>query len=176
MAENIEKGGRYNFWIVVEKADSTRCSDMWVCECRCGRRRRLSGYRLIRYKNKEEINNGCGFCESERYEGHPRIIVNGKRIPVYGAWCNMRKRCFDPKHRLYGYYGGRGIVVCDEWNESFLCFYEYVSKLPHFGEPGRSLDRIDNDKGYFPGNVRWATAKEQANNQRKRRGRSEKRE
>ena len=80
----------------------------------------------------------------------------------------MKNRCYNINCPEYKNYGGRGITICDEWRNSFVAFYDYVSKLEHFNEPGRSLDRIDNNKGYCPGNVRWATAKEQANNKRQR--------
>lgn len=164
--EKIIVGEQYNLWKVLEFVGKKE-DDIWLCECRCGRKRRMSTSKLLMYKNHAWHHNGCGYCESDRYKDHPRIIVDGARIPVYGAWCNMRKRCFDPSHKLYKHYGGRGITVCDEWMNSFLDFYNYVSKLDHYGEPGRSLDRIDNEKGYFPGNVRWATSKEQANNTRR---------
>lgn len=87
---------------------------------------------------------------------------------IYQVWQGMRKRCFYKSHKNYDCYGGRGITVCEEWNNSFQAFYEYVSELPHYGKKGYSLDRIDNDGNYEPGNVRWATQKEQCNNRRKR--------
>ena len=59
-----------------------------------------------------------------------------------------------------------GITVCDEWRNSFDAFYNHVSKLPHYGEEGRSIDRIDNDGNYEVGNVRWATRSEQNSNKR----------
>ena len=85
----------------------------------------------------------------------------------------MIQRCTNPNHASYKYYGGRGITVCKEWRNDYASFYNFVSQLEHNGEKGRSLDRINNDDGYYPGNVRWATAKEQAKNKRKRRGKSD---
>lgn len=79
------------------------------------------------------------------------------------CWSNARKRCHGEWHPQYASYGGRGIKVHEEWRNSFRNFMLYVGAKPH---PGVSLDRIDNDKGYEPGNVRWATPREQNNNRR----------
>ena len=76
----------------------------------------------------------------------------------------MRARCGNLKAPRYPAYGGRGIAVCDEWMTSFEAFYEHVGPRPE----GMSLDRINNDGNYEPGNVRWADAKQQANNRRPR--------
>ena len=79
----------------------------------------------------------------------------------------MKQRCNNPNHKGYKDYGGRGIKVFEDWEEDFQAFYDYVSKLEHFNEDGYTLDRIDNDKGYEPGNIRWATHSEQRMNQRR---------
>ena len=86
---------------------------------------------------------------------------------IYYVWSQMKNRCNNPKYKKYCDYGGRGIKVCDEWENSFQAFYEYVSQLPHYGEEGYSIDRINNDGNYEPGNVRWATKLEQRHNQRR---------
>ena len=78
----------------------------------------------------------------------------------------MIQRCTNPNQIRFKDYGGRGIKVCDEWLNSFEAFYDHVSQLPHFGEEGYSLDRINNNGNYEPGNVRWATAAEQVKNRR----------
>ena len=85
-------------------------------------------------------------------------------------WQAMKQRCNNPKSKDYKNYGGRGITVCEEWSNSFESFYSYVSVLPHYGEEGFSLDRINNDGNYEPGNVRWATRKEQNCNRRSLKG------
>lgn len=85
---------------------------------------------------------------------------------IYCRWFDIKRRCNDERCAGYEDYGGRGIKVCDEWKNDFSAFYDYVSKLPHFGEEGRSIDRINNDGNYEPGNVRWATTTEQLRNRR----------
>lgn len=75
----------------------------------------------------------------------------------------MKYRCHNPNSSSYAWYGGRGIQVCDRWFK-FETFYDDVSMLPHFGDPNYTLDRIDGDGNYEPGNVRWADKFTQANN------------
>lgn len=82
-------------------------------------------------------------------------------LPEYGVWQGMRSRCNNPKNKRYSQYGGRGIRVWPEWDASFPAFYSSIGPRPG---PGYSLDRIDNSKGYEPGNVRWATNKVQSRN------------
>lgn len=88
------------------------------------------------------------------------------KTSVYRTWSHIKDRCYRENDKSYKDYGARGIAVCDEWKNSFQQFYEHVSALPHFGEIGYTLDRINNDGNYEPGNVRWATKKTQNNNRR----------
>ena len=90
-------------------------------------------------------------------------IINGKRVasPEYRLWQNIKNRCLNPKATDYRYYGGRGITVCEEWAGDFSRFLQDVGRRP---EPGLTLDRIDPDAGYAPGNVRWVGRLEQSRN------------
>lgn len=82
--------------------------------------------------------------------------------PLLGTWHMMLTRCYDPRHNGFKYYGARGITVCDQWRADFWTFVRDVGERPE----GHTLDRIDPDGNYEPGNVRWATADEQRANRR----------
>lgn len=89
--------------------------------------------------------------------------------PAYGTWLNMRQRCNNPHNPKYRLYGGRGIVICERWMQSFENFIEDMGPKP---SPEHSIDRIDGDGNYELSNCRWATKKEQATNTHGRGGKS----
>lgn len=90
--------------------------------------------------------------------------AGGKEVPEHYTWRMMVARCHNPNHKAYSLYGGRGITVCERW-------LDYANFLADMGSrpKGTSLDRIDNNKGYSPGNCRWATPSEQQKNKTKTR-------
>jgi hypothetical protein len=87
------------------------------------------------------------------------------QAPEYRIWSSAKQRCFNPASQNFQHYGGRGITMCPEWDASFEAFYAHIGPRP---SELYSLDRIDVDGHYEPGNVRWATAAEQRANQRTR--------
>lgn len=84
-----------------------------------------------------------------------------KKKPEYMVWEAMKQRCFNPNNPSYARYGGAGISMFDEWAESSVKFLEYMGPRP---SEKHSIDRIDNKKGYYPGNVQWATKAQQVRN------------
>jgi hypothetical protein len=90
------------------------------------------------------------------------IHSNGKRIasPEYRSWQMMKNRCLNPSARDYAHYGGRGINVCDRWLE----FQHFLADMGRRPTKQHTLDRVDSDGDYAPGNCRWATREEQARN------------
>ena len=94
---------------------------------------------------------------------HGLVTQGDSYRPEYQIWVVMRRRCEDVKHVSYSRYGGVGVTVCPEWRRNFAAFFSYVGPRP---TPKHTIDRIDNSKGYEPGNVRWATHKEQARNKK----------
>lgn len=144
---------------VLGKADIKKGGEIcWRCLCHCGQEFVSRGYCL-----RKGHTTSCG-CEKIRKTIERSTTHGLSNSKCYREWNEMRQRCSNPNDQSWDGYGGRGITLYPEWKNSFESFYAHVSKLPHFGEKGYSLNRIDNDGPYAPGNLEWATAVEQANN------------
>lgn len=133
----------------------------WLCPCSCGKFRVNSGSDLRSGNSKS-----CGCLRKEllgiRKYKHGCTVAR-MRTREYNSWVAMKSRCSNPNRPCYEDYGGRGIKICERWH-SFENFLADMGPRPK----GTSIDRIDNDMGYFPSNCRWATRLEQNRNQRKR--------
>jgi hypothetical protein len=137
----------------------------WVCECECGQIATVLSYRLTGGKSTM-----CKPCGQKRGTEGATTHGNARRnqwSATYHSWKAMRSRCLNPNHEHYPDYGGRGITVCDRWRGAD-CFANFLADMGERPE-GCTLDRIENDLGYFKANCHWATATQQANNQRRRR-------
>lgn len=145
---------------IVERIASRREGNKYIrarllCKCECGNEvsRREDAISTSKVPS-------CGCVKAE-------AIGNAKRkhglshSPEHNTWLGIRNRCNNPKVKAYEYYGGRGIRVCDEWNNSFEAFYRDMGAKP---TSKHSIDRLDNNGHYCKENCKWVTVKEQANN------------
>lgn len=127
----------------------------WLCKCDCG----ASTVALTANLNRSNTTS-CGcirrIASSKRATKHGLHNTN-----VYGSWISIRRRCFEKTNPAYKNYGAKGIGMDDEWAADIVSFVRDVGHPP---SDNHTLDRIDNSKGYYPDNVRWATPSEQANN------------
>jgi hypothetical protein len=116
---------------------------------------------------KKSVTRSCGCLRNGRkgeMAGNYKHGLSSSRL--YGIWNGMKHRCYNVSDINYKRYGGRGISVCNEWVNNFLAFYKYASTLDNHNNKNYSIDRIDNDGDYEPGNIRFATQLEQCENRK----------
>lgn len=137
---------------------------VWLCKCKCGKTIESTTQNLTTGNT-----TSCG-CEHSRLAAAAQYKHGMAQSRLYAVWNVMIGRCYNTKCKRYKDYGGRGIKVCDRWRfgengkTGFECFYEDIGERI---AKGYSIDRINNDGDYEPGNIRWATQKEQMNNTRR---------
>lgn len=136
----------------------------FLCRCNCGNNAIVAGGHLRNGHSKS-----CG-CWKKEATGK-RALKHGESMPgrvttEFTTWCGMIQRCRDPNFIGFRYYGGRGIRVCKRWRDSYKAFLDDMGRKP---SPKHSIDRLNVDRGYYPANCRWATAKEQEQNKRNKR-------
>ncbi len=154
-------GKTFDRLTVVEYSHTNKHGNaMWVCLCECGNTIVASGGHLV-----NGHTSSCG-CRKNEISG-ARFRKHGmKHTRLYTIWMDMRSRCKYESMKCFKHYGGRGIKVCDEWQNSFETFYGWAIANGYSDE--LTIDRIDVDGNYEPSNCRWATMKEQRANQRKK--------
>ena len=153
----IKIGQRFSHWLILAEAGKAKDRHrLFLCSCDCGRRVIIQSNNL-----KAGKSTRCKSCQARK-----KNTTHGASIedPLYGIWQTMIQRYTNPRREKYRYYGERGIKVCERWRKSFGAFRSDLSPRP---SPKYTLDRIDNDGDYKPGNIRWATAKEQAQTRRR---------
>lgn len=143
--------------LVVTKRFSDENRKKCEVTCDCGMHKSVTRTSLV-----EKNAVSCGCYNIERITGFNRKHGAYKTL-LYGIWQQMRFRCTNPNNESYAGYGGRGIRVCPQWDMSFETFRDDMGPRPSLSH---TLDRINNDGNYEPGNVRWATASQQARNRK----------
>lgn len=130
---------------------------IYLFQCECGNEKEIKFYNV---RNGNTTSCGCYRVALKTKHGH---ATRKAKTPEYRTWGHIIDRATNPSNNYAHRYSERGIRVCDEWQgeHGFEKFFEHIGRRP---SEGYSVDRIDNDKGYEPGNVRWATREEQASN------------
>jgi hypothetical protein len=148
--------------VVARAGSSPAGAALWECRCECGNTVVVNGH-LLRDRPSRQGTKSCGCLHREAV-----AAINWKHglqrdnKPEYNTWHGMLRRCYDPNHRAYPYYGGRGIKVCDAWRNSFPQFLADMGKRPE----GMTIERENNHGDYEPGNCIWATWVDQNCNRR----------
>lgn len=158
-------GDRFNRLVVVAEVTGHR-RRMIVCRCDCGVERTL---RLDHVRGGLIKSCGCyrreACLDPDRVEKRLAAVRThgGYKDPEYGVWESMKARCENPKHENYHRYGGRGIAVCERWKD----YSNFIADMGPRPTPLHTIDRVNNELGYEPGNCRWATHAEQMRNTRR---------
>lgn len=166
MAQDLT-GMRFGRWTVESRAEdhiapSGYKTAMWNCICDCGIRKVVRGKSL-----RNGISKSCGCLQKELLSDRAGKH-RGFGTRLYTIWNSMRQRCNNPHHKSYKNYGGRGIKICDEWDD-FATFRKWAIKSGYDETADRgvyTLDRIDVNSGYFPKNCRFINMRAQTNNRR----------
>ncbi len=154
-------GQRFGRLTVIERAESPGKRVSWLCKCECGKEIIVTADKL-----RSAHTRSCG-CLSKEITSASSRTHGMSKTRLFKLWTAMRERCSCKKLISYPNYGGRGIRVCDEWQNSFETFRDWSIKNGYNDE--LSIDRIDVNGNYCPENCRWVTIAEQANNKRNNR-------
>jgi hypothetical protein len=150
------RGSKFGRWLVIGDPDPALAKGASLCRCDCGAEKVVDHYNLTSGRSRS-----CRKCSAKASAPRTHGL---SRTKVYMAWQSMKTRCYNERSsRSYAYHGALGVRVWDGWLSDFQSFYAHVGDPP---TPLHTIDRIDPDGDYAPGNVRWATQYEQRHNRR----------
>lgn len=154
---------RYGRWSVISQISKVnakgRSRSFVLCVCDCGKSKEIAKHHLVGGKS---ISCGCYRAEN------PHSVTHGESgTPLYHVWTSMKNRTTCPSATIWKYYGGRGIIMCLEWFESYECFRDWANKTGY--QKGLEIDRINTNGNYEPTNCRWVTRKQNCRNTRSNR-------
>lgn len=155
-------GQKFFRWTVLKFAGINKHQNTtWLCRCDCGKEKVLVGGQLRLGQSK---SCGCWNKEAVTIRGTKHgLTPRGVKMVEYMAWCAMKSRCYNEKNKRYFDYGGRGIIVCDRWLNSFEKFLADMGYRP---SDSHSLERRNNNGHYEPTNCYWALLEQQSRNKR----------
>lgn len=159
--DNIPKrmnlvGQKFGRLTVKEFYDVKHGMSRWICDCDCGNTNVIVYGNHI--KSGNTISCGCYYKESRNKVGYKH---GGSKDRLYQIWADMKDRCNNKNSVSYHWYGGKGIIVCDEWKNDYAAFKEWA--LANGYDDSLTIDRIDSNKNYCPENCQWITLKENIN-------------
>ena len=144
-------GKKFGRLQIIEFAYTKNGNAYWLCKCDCGNTKAVNGINIRRGDSRS-----CG-CLHNNINIIHGATANGHTERLYRIWIHIRHRCNSPKNKAYNYYGGKGVSVCDEWDD-YLVFKEW--SLSNGYEDDLTIDRIDSDGDYSPENCQWITQSE----------------
>lgn len=163
--QEIELGSKFNRLKLIEKFIINKYGQnmtMGKFQCDCGN---FIINKLTSVLSGHVKSCGCLLSDKARETCIKRNTINSHRLsrhPLYRIWANIKSRCYNSKTKMFKWYGGRGISMCNEWKNDFKLFYNWCINNNY--QQGLTLDRINNDLGYYPSNCKWVTYYEQAHN------------
>ena len=151
-------GKRYGNLTVISKSAPINGRSNWLCKCDCGNET------IVRTSNLESGHTkSCG-CYKRMREIEANTVHGLSNTRIHRIWDNMKTRCLNKNSPAFRFYGGRGITICEEWLNDRSKFFEWA--LSNGYSDNLTIERIDNDKGYYPDNCAWVTKEMQYKNKR----------